>query len=333
MMKSRHYIPALLLAMAGIIFAVFWPTLSADFLHWDDDINVFENPHVQALSAENLRWMFTDFEQAIRYKALSWLAWAVVHELFGLNPFGYHLANVLLHTLNAGLVFFLLLRLVPVRAEEPEVPRLLAATVATLLWAVHPLRVEPVTWVTGLPYHLSLGFLLVATHCYLRTDFTRSVWRQGSFLAAIGGYLLAAMAYPIVLGFVAALIALDLGRFGRDLSFRTEAGRRVWLEKLPFIGIAGLTIAGTLYGRFFHVGDWFQAAGTESFTPAERITQACYLWIYSVWRNRTIRMIVIPLWTACSGRSPCLRFGPVFPVAAAASGWGSVCPWLLRPAC
>ena len=64
--------------------------------------------------------MFTDFEQAIRYKPLSWLAWAVVHEAFGLNPFGYHLANVLLHCANTVLLFFLLRRLLKCGIRNAE---------------------------------------------------------------------------------------------------------------------------------------------------------------------------------------------------------------------
>ena len=110
-MRPHHRTTAIVLALVAVVFGVFFRTLESGFLRWDDDINVFENPHVQGLTAENLRWMFTDFEQAIRYKPLSWLAWAVVHEVFGLNPFGYHLANVLLHCANTVLVFLLIRRL------------------------------------------------------------------------------------------------------------------------------------------------------------------------------------------------------------------------------
>ena len=109
-MRPHHRTTAIVLALVAVVFGVFFRTLESGFLRWDDDINVFENPHVQGLTAENLRWMFTDFEQAIRYKPLSWLAWAVVHEVFGLNPFGYHLANVLLHCANTVLVFLLIRR-------------------------------------------------------------------------------------------------------------------------------------------------------------------------------------------------------------------------------
>ncbi|MFT4688063.1 MAG: Tfp pilus assembly protein PilF [Limisphaerales bacterium] len=291
-MKPRQLISAILIGLFVVVLGVFWQTLAADFLQWDDDINVFENPHVYGVTGENLAWMFTDFEQAIRYKAFSWLAWAVVYDLFGLNPFGYHLANVFLHTMNAWLVFFVLVRmggLLPGAADRSTNPVLVAAGLGALLWAVHPLRVEPVAWVTGLPYHLSLLFMLGSLLFYLKVDHSRSGFRQPVYWAAAFTYLLAVMTYPIVLGFGAVLVAMDLHplrRFERDgqLRFFDAAARRVWIEKIPFLIIACLLVAGTLYGRFFNAGTWFKPADVESFTLGQRALQAFYVWGYYVWK-------------------------------------------------
>ena len=303
-MKERHVISVVLLSLFAIVLTVFWPTLHADFLHWDDDINVFENPHIQGLTGVNLSWMFTDFEQAIRYKALSWFAWAIVHELFGLNPFGYHLANVFLHTMNTWLVFFLCLWFL----KEKTNMGIIAAGIAALLFGIHPLRVEPVAWVTGLPYHLSLLFLLSSVIFYLKADPQRAGFQQRHYWLAVLSYLLAVMTYPTVLGFCAVLIAIDLyplRRFQREgrISFSDKDARRVWLEKIPFIVLASLTVAGTLYGRFFNVGTWFEAADAAQFTMAERIMQAFYVWAYYVWK---------PLWPTdlCPLYPTLLRFSP-----------------------
>lgn len=326
-MKERHVISVVLLALFAIVLGVFWPTLSADFLQWDDDINVFENPHIQGLTGENLAWMFTDFEQAIRYKALSWLGWAIVHEIFGLNPFGYHLANVFLHSMNTWLVFFLCLRFLGERNHAG----LLAAGIAALLFGLHPLRVEPVAWVTGLPYHLSLLFLLATVIFYLKTEGSPSGFRQRNYWLAAISYLLAVMTYPTVLGFCAVLIAVDffpLRRFQREsgFSFFDADARRVWIEKIPFLLLASLTIAGTLYGRFFNVGSWFQAADAEQFTMAERGMQAFYVWAYYVWK---------PLWPTdlCPLYPTLLKFSPtdlVFVVSAIGVVGVSVLLWLRR---
>ena len=316
-MRPHHRTTAIVLALLAVVFAVFFRTLESGFLRWDDDINVFENPRVQGLTAENLRWMSTDFEQAIRYKPLSWLAWALVHEVFGLNPFGFHLANVLLHCVNTVLVFLLIRRLLALssslaptggegRGEGAtgshsalRVPRSafdqslltsaatgeICAALGALLWAVHPLRVEPVAWVTGLPYGLALLFALVATLLYLRAhapDADTSTRRRDYWLS-VGAFALAVLSYPIVLGFVAALVALDfypLRRFGAP-----KAGlRAVLLDKLPFLALSLLLVAGTVYGRFHVTGTWDKPVTLDNFPPFARAMQAFYLWAYYAWK-------------------------------------------------
>src|SRR3974377_170525 len=90
-----------------VTFATFGRVLFSDFVKWDDDISVYQNPHIQGLDWERLCWMFTDASYALRYKPLTWLSYAVVHHFCALRPFGYHLLNLVLHSLNAVLVFFL----------------------------------------------------------------------------------------------------------------------------------------------------------------------------------------------------------------------------------
>ncbi|MGB0579637.1 MAG: tetratricopeptide repeat protein [Limisphaerales bacterium] len=301
-MPERYLKSTLLLGMFALVIGVYWPTLAADFLHWDDDINVFDNPNVQGLTMANLKWMFSDFEQAIRYKAFAWLGWALVHELFGLNPFGYHLANIFLHTINTWLVFFLCLRLIP---DDDAKKATTAAAVAALLFALHPLRVEPVAWVTGLPYHIALMFVLGSLIFYLKTDPNRSGFQQRNYWLSVAMYLLAVMTYPTVLGFCAALIALDF--FPLKRFEKTWWNRQIWKEKLPFVALAGLLIAGTVYGRFFSAGTWFEAADTAEFTLAERAMQSFYVWAYYVWK---------PLWPTglCPVYPTLLQFSPADPI-------------------
>lgn len=328
-MRPHHRTTAIVLALVAVVFGVFFRTLESGFLRWDDDINVFENPHVQGLTGENLRWMFTDFEQAIRYKPLSWLAWAVVHEIFGLNPFGYHLANVLLHCANTVLVFLLIRRLLALSsslsladAEGASAAFLeICAAFGALLWAVHPLRVEPVAWITGLPYHEALFFALLAAVLYLRanssaaspTDRTRSYW------LAVAAFALAVLSYPIVLGFVAALVALDfypLRRFqrGDSISLVDVAARKVWLEKIPFLLLSGVLVVGTVYGRFFITGDWPKPTSMADFSLVARLMQAFYLWAYYVWKSFA-PLDLGPFYTTLLGNRP---FDPAFTASALA---------------
>ena len=340
-MRPHHRTTAIVFALVAVVFGVFFRTLESGFLRWDDDINVFENEKVQGLTAANLRWMFTDFEQAIRYKPLSWLAWALVHEVFGLNPFGYHLANVLLHCANTVLVFLLIRRLLqfsspsssrreeaPAQARNESQSCLTAAAtmdacaaMGTLLWAVHPLRVEPVAWVTGLPYHLALAFALWATLLYLRAQSAElaPVLRRGSYWLSVGLFALAVTSYPIVLGYVAALVALDfypLRRFQTQGSFSLTdaAARKVWLEKAPYLLLSVVLVAGTVYGRYFVTGDWHKPAQLAEFGVIARLMQAFYLWAYYVWKS-LLPLDLGPFYITLLGNRP---FDPAFTFSALA---------------
>jgi protein O-mannosyl-transferase len=290
-MRPHHRTTAIVFALVAVVFGVFFRTLESGFLRWDDDINVFENPHVQGLTAENLRWMFTDFEQAIRYKPLSWLAWALVHEVFGLNPFGYHLANVLLHCANTVLVFLLIRRLLEwgtrngERVTEDNARADICAALGALLWAVHPLRVEPVAWVTGLPYGLALFFALVATLLYLRANAPAAdaATRRRDYWLSVTAFALAVFSYPIVLGFVAALVALDFFPL-RRLGVASISPTSVVRDKLPFLALSLLLVAGTVYGRFHVTGSWDKPVTLDNFPPFARAMQAFFLWAYYAWK-------------------------------------------------
>src|SRR6476619_3284672 len=90
------------------VIAVFCNVPHAEFVQWDDDINIYRNPHHGGLSWERIKWMFTDTQYVLYYAPLSWLTLSVLYEVSGLNPFGYHVASLILHCVNTVLVFFLI---------------------------------------------------------------------------------------------------------------------------------------------------------------------------------------------------------------------------------
>jgi protein O-mannosyl-transferase len=295
-MQERNKMAAIWLVLLLVPFAVFFPTLDAGFLNWDDDVNVFENPGVHGVTADNLAWMFSDFGHAIRYKPLSWLGWAVVYEAFGLNPFGYHLANVVVHCLNTLLLFFFLGHLVRLAIGNGDSAghngvSTLACVGGALFWALHPMRVEPVAWVTGFPYGTSLFLLLVSTILYLRSQDPEKPesGRRWDYWASVAIYALSAITYPIVLGFLAVLVAVDffpLRRFESEgrLSLWSLGARQAWFAKLPYFLIALSLVALTLYGRFRHTEYWIQPATMDEFGLGARIMQGAYVWAYYVWK-------------------------------------------------
>src|SRR5207237_4148688 len=95
----------------GITLAAFYGVCGHDFVHFDDNFTIYNNPHVKGLTWENIHWMFTNASYARRYMPLGWLSYSVDYELFGLNPHAYHAGNLLLHLTNVLLLFFLLKRL------------------------------------------------------------------------------------------------------------------------------------------------------------------------------------------------------------------------------
>ena len=312
-MRSDHLKRLLLALLVVLIGAVFWNSLSGDFLNWDDDINVSQNAHIRSLDAQEIRWMFTDTQTALRYKPLSWLAWALIYRCAGLAPSAFHLANLLIHCLNTALLFQLLCRFYRISGfngkgatplsdpsasmalgrGEAGTPNHLAANRQLLIcawgaavWAIHPLRAEPVAWITGLPYGLALLFLLLSLLCYLRStdsvyEPTRNRWYWSSVLA----FLISALSYPIGLTFPLVLFVLDIFPFrrwawGGDL-------RQLWRvasEKTPFLLIALVFMGLTVRGRLSGGGIWLEAASLSDFGFLSRVMQAFYIWCYYAWK-------------------------------------------------
>src|SRR3990172_7694442 len=134
--------------VAVAVVATFLPAVGNDFVAWDDDLNITENPFFRGLGPAELRWMFTTTLGG-HYQPLSWLTLGLDYALWGMNPRGYHLTSVFLHGGNAVWVYVLALVLLR-RALPDATPRALraAAAVAALVFGVHPLRVESVAWVS-----------------------------------------------------------------------------------------------------------------------------------------------------------------------------------------
>ena len=142
---ASYLIPGLVALFTCVVFS---PALRNDFVNWDDWKNLVENPNFRGLGWSHLRWMFTTFHLG-HYQPLSWLSFGIDYLLWGMEPFGYHLTNILLHAANAVLFYFLSLRLLAIAAPISGVIVLqLAAGFSALFFAVHPLRVESVAWAT-----------------------------------------------------------------------------------------------------------------------------------------------------------------------------------------
>lgn len=142
------------LAIALMVFAAYWPAVHAGFV-WDDDDYLTENPLVTAPDGLYRIWFTTDCPS--QYFPLVYTSFRIEHSFWGMNPIGYHVVNILLHSANALLLWLLLRRL--------KIP---GAWLAAAIWALHPVNVESVAWITERKNVLSTLFYLLAVGQWMR---------------------------------------------------------------------------------------------------------------------------------------------------------------------
>ena len=266
---------ALLVVVAATVL-VYLPALTNDFVGVDDDRYVTENPLIASLSGAHL-WAILSRPYAEFYHPVTLLSLAFDRWLWGFNPFGYHLSDLILHVLNTVLVFWICYELVAVRSPQPAAGRMpalrqsafakaladkskirdpqsdvarTAAVIAAALFALHPLHVESVAWAAQRKDLLSAFFYLLAFGFYLhhakheqehvnpKSAIRSRLW----YRASLAAFLLAILSKPMVVTLPVVLVLVDYYPLRRLRSWpgraMTRSERAVWLEKLPFLGLA-----------------------------------------------------------------------------------------------
>jgi Flp pilus assembly protein TadD len=263
-----------LAVLVALVVVVFSPALSGGFV-WDDHLNVDENVHVQSLSLENVRWAFAGAHGG-HYQPLTWISYMLDHAIGGLEPWTYHVTNLVWHALDVVLFALLawqLLRAASRNGSLPEVPRALGvgALVAAAVFGLHPLRVESVAWVTERRDVLCAAFFLLSILAYVRAV---DVPEDGR--VRIGWYGLALVCFALSLLGKALGMALPIVLLVIDaVPLRRHESRgwgRLSLEKLPFLALAVASGVVALYAQ--------REAGAlvevTSHAWPSRIAQACY---------------------------------------------------------
>lgn len=278
-------------ALVGLLTAcAFVPSLQNGFVNWDDYHTLLVNPNYQGFGWTQLRWMFTTFLLG-HYQPLSWMSWSLDYLIWGVDPFGYHLTNLSLHTANAVLFYFISRRLLEIAAPGSEreacwqTPA--AAAFAALLFAVHPLRVESVAWVTERRDVLSAHFLFWTLLCYFRaatspvTGFGKARW----LAVALACYLLSLLSKAWGITLPVLLLVLDIYPLKRLKGnpakwFQRESG---WLlvEKLPFAVLA-VAFAAT---AFLAQQSADAMASLQGYPLPRRIAQAFYGLVFYLWKT------------------------------------------------
>ncbi len=209
--------------LVGLTLVAWAPALDLPFLNFDDPEYVVENPHVTAgLTAASVRWAFTHVHHA-SWHPLTGVSHMLDVELYGLDPRGHHLTSVLLHALAALTLFLAFTRLTGAA---------LASAALAAVFAIHPLRVESVAWVSERKDVLcGVGWML-ALWAYAAWVARPAWWR---YALVVGACAVALLAKPMAVTLPAALLLLDwwpLGRWRRGLVVRLV------LEKAPLFVLA-----------------------------------------------------------------------------------------------
>ena len=215
----------------ALTFAAHFRALRGQFVEWDDYAHITQNAAIRSLSPANLWTMFTT-PAAKLYVPLTWVSLAIDYQVWGRDPFGYHLTNLLLHLANTVLVLLLVFRLLQDRFPRAQWAALLTAAI----FGLHPLRVESVAWVTERKDLLFAFFYLLSLLMYLR-------WiSKGDRRAYWGCWLL----------FVASILSkstavtLPLVLFLADIFWKR---RFAIAEKIPFFIVALIIAAATFVAQ------------------------------------------------------------------------------------
>src|SRR5271170_4561664 len=156
--KNRLFI-VLCLALALVTAALYWPITRNGFVNFDDDQYVVGNPHITSgLTWTNVVWAFKSGEAA-NWHPLAWMSHMADCDLYGLNPGGHHLTNLLFHVANTLLLFLLLFQMTGATWRS-------AFVAAFFAW--HPLRVESVAWAAERKDVLSGFFWMLTLLAYTR---------------------------------------------------------------------------------------------------------------------------------------------------------------------
>lgn len=255
----------LALAIALVTVVSFTPGLWAGFVEWDDHYNFLSNPHYRGLGRPQLSWMILSAWSG-HWIPLTWLTLSVDWTLWGMNPFGYHLTSLLLHAVNAAVFFFVAARLLARARPDTSAAGIRAgATVAALVFAIHPLRAESVVWITERRDVLSGLFYLLTVLTYLRAVDGEPERRRRWLALSVTTFALAMLSKAIVMSLPFVLLVLDvypLRRFpprGQDVT--VSRVRPVLLEKIPYAlvavvgGVVGL-LAMRLTTDFKAIGEY-----------------------------------------------------------------------------
>ena len=257
---SRPAFLCLLLGVATLL--VYAPLFKAQFIGYDDPSVVYENPNVtRGLTLQGIGWAFTH-SQIGHWDPLTTISHMTACQLFGLKSGYHHLINVLLHCTGAILLLIVLIQMTGARLRSAFV---------AALFALHPLRVESVAWVTERKDVLSGVFFMLTLWAYLRYVRGGDSRRAIRYLLVMTFFALGLMSKSMLVTLPFVLLLLDYWPLNRMTNLR--AGVSLFIEKIPLFALsAAAGVAQILADR-----EYIVSAGVLSLPV--RIANAVFAYI------------------------------------------------------
>src|SRR3989338_813230 len=249
-LRSHAAYIVLLCATAIVVYA---QSLRNDFVIWDDASLVPLNPLTQHFTWKNILGAFTSYDPEL-YVPLTILSFQIEHLIVGFTPFFFHLDNLLLHVLNAGLVLLLLERLGLKRSTS---------FFAALVFTVHPVNTEAVAWVSARKDLLATLFSLTALLTYL---YWKSVQSWQWLWITLGCFLCALLSKPVAIVLPVIFLLLDWKQRG-------NLTRRSVVTAIPFFLLSAVFLVIGLYGKGRNIG---------ALTLAETFHLACKSTVFAI---------------------------------------------------
>ncbi len=311
----RNYTPIFFIIVSVIVLTIFSGVLTADFVMWDDDINMLMNKKSGGISFKSLNMAFTDFDSMSRYGPLNSISQIIMYHFFDFNPFGYHLVNWIFHGLSSGLLFLIIRSFITIYLKHSQNMTLtqwninIAASFATLVWAIHPLRVEPVAWIAASGHNQALFFLLLSTLFYIKAILSEADKNRYIYLILLAFifYTVSILSQAIGITYFAVLLILDIFLFKRIKGTRKwwkiQTTQRVLMEKLIFAIPAVFAGIMSVVVRVKSAGLSHPPISLSEFGLVDRIIQAMYIVLYYL-RRHLYPVDLAPVYTTLVSFNP-----------------------------
>ena len=254
-LQDRWTVPLVCLVLAAMTWVVFGQTLGHEFVNYDDDSYVTNNPAVLGgLSLKAILWAFTH-NVALNWTPLTVISHMLDCQLYGTHAGGHHLTSVLLHMASVIVLFLVL---------KGMTAALWRSAFVAAVFAIHPLHVESVAWIAERRDVLSGLFFMLTLGAYAR--YVRHPWSLGRYLLVALTLALGLMSKPMVVTLPLVLLLLDYWPLKR---FPQSGGGlipwRLIVEKIPLLALSGAACVATIFA---------QKEGIQSLPLASRIGNA-----------------------------------------------------------